>query len=108
MELLREIGYVVLFLVVGSALRYLLPYIMLGLVEVGLERPWPEWKWKYLSAFALAIIGFAIPMVTMPGFFLQLVSMAPIGLIAFAYAGNEMSREVVKAIQRLMGKEEPD
>lgn len=106
--LLLQIGYVVLYLVLGSALRYLLPYVMLGLVEVGLERPWPEWRWKYLSAFALAIIGFGLPMATMPGFFAQLVALPPIGLIGVAFAGNEMARDVVKMIERLTGPEEPE
>lgn len=104
---MEQLGYVLLYLAAGSALRYLLPYVMLGLVEVGLERPWPRWEWKYLSAFGLAIIGFAIPMLTMPGFFAQLASLPQIPLIAFAYAGNEMARDVVKAIERLMGKGEP-
>ena len=101
MTILSQVGYVLLYLAIGSALRYVLPYLLLGLVEIGLERPWPRWKWRYLSAFLLAIIGFGVPMLTVQGFFAQLAGLAPVPLIMFAYAGNEMSREVVKAIQKL-------
>jgi len=108
MGLLRQIGYVLLFLMVGSALKYVLPYVIEGLVQVGLEQPWPKWKWHYLSAFALTIIGFGLPMAITPGFFLQLATMPAIGLIGFAYAGNEMSRVVMKALERLAkGQGEP-
>ena len=108
MDLVSQIGYVILFLIIGSALKYVLPYVIEGLVQIGLEQPWPKWKWHYLSAFGLAVIGFGLPMLITPGFFLQLVSMPPIGLIGFAYAGNEMSRVVVKALQRLAkGQQEP-
>jgi hypothetical protein len=106
MVLLQQIGYVVAFLMAGSILKYLLPYVIEGLVQIGLENPWPRWQWRYLSAFALALIGFGLPMLTMPGFFGQLAALPPIALIAFAYAGNEMSRVVAKAIERLAGQQE--
>lgn len=107
MDLLSRIGYVLLYLAIGSALKYVLPYVIEGLVQIGLEHPWPKWQWHYLSAFGLACIGFGLPMLITPGFFLQLAAMPQIGLIGFAYAGNEMSRVVVKALQRLYGPEEP-
>jgi len=104
---LTEIGYVFLFLMAGSALKYVLPYIIEGLVQIGLGQRWPRWEWRYLSAFALAVIGFGLPMAITPGFFLQLAAMPAIALIGFAYAGNEMARVVVKALERLAGQGEP-
>jgi len=99
--LLAEIGYVLLYLIIGSALKYTLPYVIKGLVEVGLAKPWPKWEWRYLSALGLAVIGFVVPMLINPGFFQQLAALPEVGLMAFGYAGNEMSREVVKALERL-------
>lgn len=96
-----NVGYVLLYLIIGSALRYTLPYVIEGLVQIGLGKPWPEWKWKYLSALALAVIGFGVPMLTVEGFFVRLAGMDEIALIAFAYSGNEMSRIIVKALERL-------
>jgi len=107
MDMLSQVGYVVLYLAIGSALKYVLPYVIEGLVQVGLGKAWPRWEWRYLSAFALAVIGFGLPMSITPGFFVQLATMAPIGLIGFAYAGNEMSRVVVKALERLARQPEP-
>lgn len=106
MDVLEQIGYVLGYLALGSALKYVLPYVIEGLVQIGLGKPWPRWEWRYLSAFALAVIGFGLPMLITPGFFDQLAEMAPVGLIGFAYAGNEMSRVVVKALERLGAREE--
>jgi len=100
-EMLSPILYVLLYLTIGSALKYLLPYVIEGLVQIGLKNPWPKWEWRYLSSFALAIIGFGLPIVTVAGFFTQLADLPQVPLIAFAYAGNEMSRVIVKAIERL-------
>ena len=100
-----QIVYVLLYLALGSALRYLLPYAIEGLVQVGLGKPWPRWEWRYLSAFVLAVIGFGLAMLTQPGFFAQLAAEFPIALITFAYSSNEMARVVVKALERLAVQE---
>lgn len=96
-----HVGYVLLYLAIGSALRYLLPYVIEGFVQIGLEQPWPRWQWKYLSSFVLAVIGFGLAMLTQPGFFAKLAAEFPVALITFAYAGNEMARVVTKALERL-------
>jgi len=97
----QELGMVVLWLVVGSALRYILPYVIHGLVAVGEGQKWPKWEWKYLSSFALAIIGFGISLSTQLDFYASLSAEFPIAVIAMAYAGNGMGREVVKGLERL-------
>lgn len=93
--------YVVAFLLAGSAMRYLLPYVMLGLVEVGKGGSWPAWEWKYLSAFALAIIGYGMALAMTEGMFARLAEMTPQALMLMAYGSNDVAREAVKFIQKL-------
>jgi len=95
------LGMVVLWLVVGSAMRYLLPYLIVGLVAKGEGQKWPKWEWRYLSSFLLALIGFGISLATQLDFYTSLVEQFPIAVVAMAYAGNGMGREVIKGLAQL-------
>ena len=93
--------YVVLFLAVGSALKYVLPYAIAGLVQVGLGKPWPQWEWRYMSAFALALIGYGLTLLLTEGIVARLAAMSPAMLMLQAYGANELARAVIKPLEEL-------
>jgi len=93
--------YVVLFLAVGSALKYVLPYAILGLTQVGLGKPWPRWEWRYLSAFVLALIGYGLALMMTEDLVARLAAMRPPALVLLAYGANELARAVLKPLEDL-------
>uniref|UniRef100_A0A6M3M3N7 Uncharacterized protein n=1 Tax=viral metagenome TaxID=1070528 RepID=A0A6M3M3N7_9ZZZZ len=93
--------YVVLFLAVGSALKYVLPYAILGLTQVGLGKPWPRWEWRYLSAFALALIGYGLALMMTEDLVARFAAMRPPALVLLAYGANELARAVIKPLEEL-------
>jgi len=102
------VGYVLLYLGIGSALRYLLPYMLGGLVAVGKGGSWPRWEWKYLSAFLLSLIGILVPMLTMEGWFASMAANGPVALMGLGFGGQQISRWVVKYIGELTVDTPPD
>lgn len=92
--------YVAKFLLIGCALRYLLPYVLGGLALIGKKEPWPAWEWKYMSALIIAAIGYGVSMATSEGFFQRLAEMTPVALINLAFTSNYLLSWAVKYIKR--------
>jgi len=85
----------------GCALRTLLPYVMVGLEAIAREQDWKAWprfEPSYLSAFGLAVIAYAVTLVTVPGAWAQLLDMAFVQIVALAYAGQDLARQVIKVV----------
>lgn len=102
MEILSVIGLLVL----GCALRFLLPYVIYGLQQIGEKgwRAWPGFEAKYVASFALAAIGYGIILVTVPGVIRYLVGTEEVAVIALAYAGQDLGQNVVKRIRERRGE----
>ena len=90
----------VLAIVLGCALRTLLPYVLTGLqkiAESGEWASWPRFEPAYLSAFVLAVMAYALTLITIPGAWGALLAMAFVQVVALAYAGQDLARHVLKA-----------
>lgn len=93
----------ILYLVIGSALRFLLPYLIVSFETVAKSGKWSDWppfEPHYLSAFILNVVGYGVTLATIPGAWASLIAMAPVGIIALAYAGQDLSRKLIKTVQK--------
>jgi len=91
----------------GCALRTLLPYVMAGLAAIAEAQDWTAWprfKPSYLSAFGLAVIAYAIGLLTVPGAWGRLLAMEWVQIVALAYAGQDLARQVVKVVAGAVGR----
>jgi len=83
-------------LLLGCALRTLLPYVVRGFVDLQDNKPWPKFEYSYLGALGLAVVAYAVSLVTIPGAFEALLSMGFVQVVALAYAGQDVSRQLIK------------
>jgi len=87
-------------LLLGCALRTLLPYVVRGFQDLQENKPWPSFEVSYLGALGLAVIAYALALATMPGAFASLLQMGFIQIVALAYAGQDIIRQVIKVSKR--------
>lgn len=90
-------------LAVGCAMRFLLPYVLIGFEAVGRENSWtawPAWEWRYLTSLILSLIGYGVMLVVVPETLTQLTAMAPVQVVILAYAGQDVASRVVKPFRR--------
>ena len=87
-------------LVLGCALRYLLPYVTTGFQAIrdGGWSAWPKFEPAYLSGFVLGVLGFVVTFVTSQGAVEALMAMPFTAAVLLGYSGGEAAREVVKLI----------
>jgi len=88
-------------LLIGCALRTLLPYVAAGLEAIRETedwKAWPKFEPSYLSAFALALIAYVVTMLAVPGAFEQALAMGFVQAVALAYAGQDLARQIIKSI----------
>lgn len=83
-------------LLLGCVLRTLLPYVVRGFVELQDNKPWPKFEYSYLGALGLAVVAYAVSLVTVPGAFEALLSMGFVQVVALAYAGQDVARQLIK------------
>jgi len=86
-------------LILGLALRYLLPYITAGLnaiKEAQDWKAWPKFEPKYLVGFALGLIVFLVTFATSQGAVAALVALPFTAAVMLGYSGGDAAREVVK------------
>jgi len=102
-----ELYLAVLLWLAGCAGRFILPYLASGLQAVGNLPPgatwadvlaaWPAWEWKLLTAFLLASGVFGGSLL-FPAVRETLQSMSIEAIILAGYVGQDLGRQVVKAI----------
>lgn len=93
------IGYAVGALLLGCALRTLLPYVTTGLKTIGESGSWGDWprfEPAYLTSFVLAIIVYAVTFATIPGAWETVLATPFVALTGIAYAGQDVIREIMK------------
>jgi len=98
-ELTRDVLNVTIYLLAGSALRFILPYIVVGLAAVGEKntwKAWPIWQWKYVTSIILAMLGYGIAVVANPESVAGMLSLTPMTIIGIAYFGQDMASQVIK------------
>jgi len=102
---LGAIGLGMLWLTIGCALRAFVPYLTTGLTAIGDSGSWASWpkfEPKYLTTFAMALLGYILTLVTVPGAAQVLVDTLPLAAIGLGYAGGALVRDVAKlAFKRL-------
>ena len=87
-------------LLLGCAMRTLLPYVVTGLELIAKENSfaaWPRFEPSYLSAFVLAVLGYGVTLATSPGAWSAVLLMDFVQAVAYAYTGQSLARLVVKA-----------
>lgn len=91
-------------LLLGCALRTLFPYIITGFQEWQSNKPWPKFEYKYLGSFGLAVVAYALTLLTSPGAFESLLEMSFVYVVALSYAGTDISRQLIKGVSALVKK----
>ena len=87
-------------LVVGAALRVLIPYLRAGLEQVaesGNFSAWPAFDYRYLALFLLPLLEFGVAFLTVAGLWDAAFSWAFVPTVALAYTGADIGRDVVGA-----------
>ena len=98
-------------LVIGAALRVLIPYVRTGLEQVaesGSFDNWPVFDWRYLALFILPVVGFGVAFLTVDGLWAVAQSWRFVPTLAMAYVGADISRDVLgtaSAIYRTVSKQ---
>jgi len=90
-------------LAAGCAMRFLLPYVILGLETVGREnslKAWPAWEWRYLTSFLLSLVAYGVMLVVAPDTLAGWAQMAPIQLVILAYAGQDVASRLQKPFRK--------
>jgi len=91
----------VLGLLLGVALKVLVPYVRVGLedvAETGSFAMWPVFDWRYLAMFLLPLLEFGVAFLITPGLFAIVASWAFITAVAFGYSGSDIGKEAAKSI----------
>ena len=95
-----ELWLIVVYFLIGCAIRFILPYVLLGLEAVAEQNrlsAWPAWEWRYLTAIIVAVLLFGLSLLV-PATLDLWRAMAPVTIILAAYAGQDASRGIVKVI----------
>lgn len=90
-------------LLVGCALRTLLPYAITGLELVRDAKTWTAWPRfdaSFLSSFTLAVILYSVGLLTIPGAWGWTIKLGFVPAVACAYTGQSLARLGVKALPR--------
>ena len=99
LEILRITGL----LAIGCAMRFVLPYVLVGLEAVGRDNSlsaWPPWEWRYLTSFLLSLLAYGVMMVIVPDALIGWAKMAPVQVVILAYAGQDVASRVVKPFRK--------
>jgi hypothetical protein len=102
-QLMLDILKVTALLLAGSAMRFILPYIVVGLAAVGEKNTWtawPAWQWKYVTSIILAMLGYGIAVVANPESVAEMLSLTPMTIVGLAYFGQDMASQVIKFFRR--------
>jgi hypothetical protein len=86
-------------LILGCAMRTLLPYVVTGFETVSQAeswRAWPQFVPSYLASFALAVLAYAVTSITIPGVFENTKLLGFVPAVGMAYMSQDLSRLVVK------------
>jgi hypothetical protein len=87
-------------LLIGCALRTLLPYIVAGLEtcrDTESWQAWPRFKPSYLASFGIAVVGYGVMLAVIPGAWGWTLELGLVPSIACAYTGQSLARLGVKA-----------
>ena len=90
-------------LLIGRALRTLLPYVMAGLQacrDAKTWRVWPAFDASYLASFGIAVIAYSVMLLTIPGAWSWTLELDLVNAAALAYTGQSLAREGQKAATR--------
>jgi hypothetical protein len=88
-------------LLLGTALRVLVPYVRAGfelVTETGSFADWPTFDWRYLALFAMPVIEFGVAFLTLNGLWNAAQAWEFIPAVSMAYAGADIGREVVGTV----------
>lgn len=97
-----ELWQAILLWLAGCAGRFVIPYVSAGFMAVGEAndwKAWPAWEWKLLTAFILASGAFLATLLS-PAMRELLITMAPETIILAGYVGQDLGRQVIKAIPK--------
>lgn len=84
----------------GAVLRSFVPWLTTGLELVAEKQDWkafPAFKPGYLASLALAVLGFVVLFITVPGLYQAFLGWEFVAAVGLAYSGQDLSRQVLKA-----------
>jgi len=83
---------------VGAVMRTILPWLISWFEQMAADGQYvrPVFNVKYLASLALAIIGFGVAFLTLPGLFEAFRTWEFIPAVGLAYSGQDIGRTVLK------------
>ena len=83
---------------VGAVMRTILPWLISWLEQMSKDGQYikPQFNVKYLASLGLAILGFAVAFLTLPGLFVEFRTWEFIPAVGLAYSGQDIGRTVLK------------
>lgn len=100
---MNQVLVVVGALLLGCAMRTLLPYVIKGLECLRDNKPWPKFDYSYLGSLGLAIVVYVVSFATSSDAWQYVLSLSFQEAVLFAYLGQEASRLGIKLLQAVGG-----
>jgi hypothetical protein len=92
----QAFGLASLFLVIGTGIRAIYPYLVAGFTALTEGQPWPDWDWKYVGSFGLWVLGYLGVLLVSDVARSALIEMGAWAALAIGYTGGDIVREAVK------------
>lgn len=90
-------------LLIGCALRTLLPYVVTGLKTCQAQESWTAWpkfKPSYLASLGLTVLLYGVGLLTIPGAWAWTLNLDLVTAIGFAYTGQSITHESIKPARK--------
>jgi hypothetical protein len=86
------------YLVLGCAIRTLLPYLTTWMEKMRDEGEWGilPFEPKYVATFVLAIVAYGVTLAITEGAAEGLMALTPVAIIALGYTGGDLARTGLK------------
>lgn len=96
--------YAILGLLLGAALRVIVPYVRSGLQDVaesGNFSGWPRFDFRYLAMFLLPILEYGVAFITIEGLWQGALSWGLIYAVNLGWSGTDIGKEIFQIGQAI-------
>lgn len=91
------LGLGLVWLLAGSVIRVLYPYLVAGATAVQEGGRWPAWEWKYAGQVGVFFLGYVGILLASEGARAALAGMTAWAAFGIGYGGGDIVREAFKA-----------
>jgi hypothetical protein len=94
----KGVGMGLVWLLVGSAVRVLYPYLVAGVNAIRDGERWPPWEWKYLGMVGSFFLGYVGVLLISEPAREALAGMDPWAVFGIGYGGGDIIREAFRLL----------